>query len=182
MNDDLEKYIEKAKELGAYDAKIIDVNTIEIAAWTIMKCKFGCNNYNKSNCCPPNAPSYKETREIINCYNKALLIQCKLDSDSAAEVVAGMDLSSTTKIIVDMEKSIFLSGDYKAFGFGAGPCKLCEKCDIGNCRHPNEARPSMEACGIDVFATIRANGFPIGVLKDKNGKDQINCYGLVLIG
>ncbi|MEY8001396.1 DUF2284 domain-containing protein [Clostridium sp. Mt-5] len=170
MKNDLETYVEKAKELGAHDAKIIDTNTIEIAAWTIMKCKFGCGNYNKSNCCPPNAPSYKETREIIDCYNKALLIQCRLD------------LGSTTKIAVEMERVIFLSGDYKAFGFGAGPCKLCEKCDIGNCRHPNEARPSMEACGIDVFATIRANGFPIGVLKDKNGKDQINCYGLVLIG
>ncbi|MCC9296090.1 DUF2284 domain-containing protein [Clostridium sp. MT-14] len=169
MKDDLKKYIEVAKELGAYDAKIIDTDTIETAAWTIMKCKFGCGNYNRSNCCPPKAPSYKETQQIIDCYDKAILIQCK------------MDLASTTKIAVEIEKNIFLSGYYKAFGFGAGPCKLCEECDMGNCRHPGEARPSMEACGIDVFATIKANGFPIGVLKNKERKDQLNCYGLVLI-
>lgn len=169
MKDDLKKYIEMAKKLGAHDAKIIDTDTVETAAWTIMKCKFGCKNYNRSNCCPPRAPSYGDTQDIIDCYSSALLIQCKLD------------LVSTTKIVVEMERKIFLDGYYKAFGFGAGPCKLCEECDIGNCRHPAEARPSMEACGIDVFATIKANGFPIGVLKDKNGEDKINCYGLVLV-
>jgi hypothetical protein len=37
----------------------------------------------------------------------------------------------------------------------------------------------MEACGIDVFATARANGFPIGVVLDETS-DQ-NYFGLVLI-
>jgi hypothetical protein len=38
---------------------------------------------------------------------------------------------------------------------------------------------SMESCGIDVYATIRANGFPIEVVKDRAGEQ--NYYGLVLI-
>jgi hypothetical protein len=37
----------------------------------------------------------------------------------------------------------------------------------------------MEACGIDVYATARANAFPIEVVRDETG-DQ-NYYGLVLI-
>jgi hypothetical protein len=37
----------------------------------------------------------------------------------------------------------------------------------------------MEACGIDVFATVRANGFPIEVVRD-DSSDQ-NYYGLILI-
>jgi hypothetical protein len=37
----------------------------------------------------------------------------------------------------------------------------------------------MEACGIDVFATARANGFPIEVLTDRSCPE--NCYGLLLI-
>ena len=37
----------------------------------------------------------------------------------------------------------------------------------------------MEACGIDVYATARANGYPIQVVRDR---DEIpNRYGLVLI-
>jgi hypothetical protein len=37
----------------------------------------------------------------------------------------------------------------------------------------------MEACGIDVYATARAAGMPIEVVKDY-GDDQ-NYYGLVLM-
>jgi hypothetical protein len=37
----------------------------------------------------------------------------------------------------------------------------------------------MEACGIDVFSTVRAHGFPIAVLKTTH--DKPNYYGLVLI-
>jgi hypothetical protein len=37
----------------------------------------------------------------------------------------------------------------------------------------------MEACGIDVFSTVKANGFPIGVLKTETC--QGNYYGIVLI-
>ncbi|MGB9804392.1 DUF2284 domain-containing protein, partial [Desulfofundulus sp.] len=35
----------------------------------------------------------------------------------------------------------------------------CEECNTeGACRRPVEARPSLEACGIDVFQTARSNG------------------------
>ncbi len=37
----------------------------------------------------------------------------------------------------------------------------------------------MEACGIDVYATARGNGFPIEVVKDET--DDQNYYGVVLI-
>ncbi|HID55545.1 TPA: hypothetical protein EYP37_03380, partial [Candidatus Poribacteria bacterium] len=34
------------------------------------------------------------------------------------------------------------------------------------CRHPRQARPSMEACGIDVYRTAKTAGFPIEVVRD----------------
>jgi hypothetical protein len=37
----------------------------------------------------------------------------------------------------------------------------------------------MEACGIDVYATVRANGYPIKVVKTYDCKG--NYYGVVLI-
>jgi hypothetical protein len=33
-------------------------------------------------------------------------------------------------------------------------------------RHPEQARPAMEACGIDVFSTVRKAGLPIEVVSD----------------
>jgi len=77
-----------------------------------------------------------------------------------------------------LEQEIFLDGYYKAFGMGAGPCQLCSKCGKF-CRHPEKTRPSMEACGIDVYSTVRANGYPIKVVSSANCKG--NYYGIVLI-
>ncbi|MBN2512217.1 MAG: hypothetical protein JXB18_04710 [Sedimentisphaerales bacterium] len=37
----------------------------------------------------------------------------------------------------------------------------------------------MEACGIDVYATVWANGYPIEVVKTYDGKGS--SYGVVLI-
>ena len=84
-----------------------------------------------------------------------------------------------TKIVAALEREIFLSGFYKALGFGAGPCRLCKECNFEGCLRTDDARPAMEACGIDVFATARANGFPIAVVTDGSCED--NYYGLVLI-
>jgi hypothetical protein len=37
----------------------------------------------------------------------------------------------------------------------------------------------MEACGIDVFATARGNGFSIAVVTDR--KDSQHYFGIVLL-
>jgi predicted metal-binding protein len=132
-----------------------------------MKCQFGCGGFNSSLCCPPHSPKPEETGEVIACYRRALLIHCKSDV-------------RPTPIVVELEREIFLEGFYRALGLGAGPCRVCnKKCNLQECVRPAEARPSMEACGIDVFATVRANGFPIEVLKEYSCEE--NCYGLVLI-
>jgi len=105
-------------------------------------------------------------QEVIDCYSRALLIHCKGNV-------------SPTRIVTALEREIFLAGFYKALGLGAGPCRVCEKCNLKKCIEPEKARPSMEACGIDVYATARANGYPIQVLKDHSCEE--NCYGLILI-
>ena len=68
------------------------------------------------------------------------------------------------RIAVALETELFLSGFYKAFGLGSGPCDLCDSCAFDEvCRHPQDARPAMEDCGIDVFATACKHGFTISV-------------------
>jgi hypothetical protein len=37
----------------------------------------------------------------------------------------------------------------------------------------------MEACGIDVFATVREHGLPISVVRNRN--EERNIFGLVLV-
>ena len=82
--------------------------------------------------------------------------------------------------MADLERELFLDGYYKAFGMASGPCELCRTCDPARgCRHPYQARPSMEACGIDVYQTARNNGFRLEVVRSE---DCLCAFvGLVLI-
>ena len=83
-------------------------------------------------------------------------------------------------LIAKLERKAFLSGFYKAFGFACGPCELCPACAFEKgCRHSDQARPAMEACGIDVFRTAREAGFPIKVVTSRSC--QANYYGLLLL-
>ena len=159
------KYIKRSKELGAIEARVILTKTIVAAEWVRMKCQFGCNGFGQSLTCPPYSPTPDLTRRMLTYYKHALLVH-------------GNEYTNIHAIIPKLEQEIFLDGYFKAFGMGAGPCQLCEKC-AKSCRHPDKTRPSMEACGIDVYTTVRSNGFPIKVLKASNYKG--NYYGIVLI-
>jgi Predicted metal-binding protein len=165
-----DKFVKKAVTLGADDAKIIETDTIVTAPWVVWKCRFGCDGYNSSLCCPPNTPDYRETREMVDSYEKALLVHVHGD---------GSHIEDIKEIVVTLERDIFLSGYYKAFALGAGPCSLCGECSMDVCRHAEKARPSMESCGIDVFSTARNNGYKIEVVEDY--ADKMNRFGLVLI-
>jgi predicted metal-binding protein len=169
-----ERFIEMAVELGANDAKIIKIDSIVTAAWVRWKCRYGCGGYGNSLCCPPNSPTYSETRELVDCYKNALLVHFTHDPENATE-----DPTDPTIVVTTLEREIFLAGYYKAFALGAGPCRLCAECTMKECRHAEIARPSMESCGIDVFSTVWNNGYHIEVLKDRPYK--MNRFGLILI-
>ncbi len=159
------KYIARARELRATDATIIPANSIVTAEWVRVKCQYGCGGYGRSLACPPFTPTPEQTRKILAHYNDSLLVHVD-------------EMIDLNKIVYTLEKEIFFDGYYKAFCMGAGPCERCEVCPEF-CQHPDEVRPSMEACGIDVFSTVRTQGFPIQVLKTR--KCKYNFYGVILI-
>ena len=163
---DLQAFVQRAVELGATEAKVIDPATVVTAAWVRWKCRFGCGGYGSSLCCPPHSPTPEETRKLLDCYQRAVLVHCKPGQRPKVVVAA-------------LEREVFLAGFYRAFALGEGPCHLCEECNLERCSHPQEARPAMEACGIDVFATARGNGYPIEVVTDHECEQ--NYYGLVLV-
>ncbi|MDQ7778447.1 MAG: DUF2284 domain-containing protein [Planctomycetota bacterium] len=159
----------RACELGADKAKVIDAGTIVTASWVRWKCQYGCGGYRKRLCCPPNTPTPEQTAQMLSGYRRGVLM-----------TVTGAKAADISKIAVALEREAFLAGCYKAFAFGAGPCRLCPKCDpAGRCRHPYEARPAMEACGIDVYATVCGNGWKIEVVRSED--DIPNYFALTMI-
>jgi predicted metal-binding protein len=168
----LEGYCKKALEMGLDGAKIIKPRSIVTADWVRMKCQFGCSGFGQGYCCPPYTPTPEVTRRVIDSYHKAILLHRRLRKRERSR--------SLTQTVARLEREIFLEGYYKAWSMGAGPCRLCQTCDTtAPCQHGAEARPSMEACGIDVFKTARDNGFRIDVVRSYD--DERNCYGVVLV-
>ncbi len=165
-----EKFVKKALKLGVDDAKIIKTDSIVTEPWVSWKCRYGCDGYNSSLCCPPNTPTYKETRELLDSYENALLLHVKSDYEHRKDM---------TDIAATLERDVFLAGYHKAFALGCGPCNLCGECSMTVCRHAEKARPSLESCGVDVFTTARNNGLPIEVLTDTSC--EMNRYAVVLI-
>ena len=162
----MDKYKQMLLNMGSDSITIINTQSIITAPWTFYKCQFGCGRYGKSWSCPPKSPSYKKTQEIIDSYKKAILFRCH-------------DMSIVTDIAVNVAKEMFLDGYYKAIAFGSGPCMRCKECNTNVCNFPGKIVPAMEACEIDVFQTVRNNGYEITTLKSKN--DIQNHFGLILV-
>ena len=168
----LEIYGKQAMELGVDGVKVIDPRSIVTAEWVRLKCQFGCPIFGRNLCCPPHTPTPEVTRKVIDSYKKAILLHGRLKK--------GERLKGFNENVVRLEIEIFLDGYYKAWSMGSGPCRLCKECDPnGPCKHGYEARPSMEACGIDVFKTARDNGFPVEVVRTRD--EEINIFGLILV-
>jgi len=162
-------FIKRACELGAKEATVISPQQVFTAEWVRRKCQYGCDGFGEHLTCPPYSPTPQETRRMLDEYKTAILIH-----------VPSNKRTSTKRIVSTLEREAFLSGYYKAFGMGSGPCSLCETCNVQKtCKHTEEARPSMEACGIDVFRTARTAGYPIEVVFDHNCSQ--NYYGLLLL-
>ncbi|MEM3436977.1 MAG: DUF2284 domain-containing protein [Nitrososphaerales archaeon] len=184
--EDLTKFCEVARKLGASDAKIISTNNIIINDRTRLKCQYGCPFYNHYLTCPPFSPTPEQTRKFVKEYNWALLFTMRLSS----EVPEGVFKSGThsiknmailQKIAAELERQIFLSGYQSAFAMVCGPCLLCDECILqpGKCKNPNIARPAMESLGIDVEGTIKKAGYKPKVYTSTN--EAFNVYGMVLI-
>jgi len=153
---------------GAVEAVIVSPADVETAAWVRLKCQYGCDGYGQCLVCPPYSPTPEQTRTILDCYRRAVLVQFA-------------DWSDTKEQISSLERTVFLRGAWKAFGMGAGPCTFCENCPLkqGGCLHTEKARPAMEACGIDVYTTVRRAGLPIEVVR--NRRQCPHYYSLLLV-
>ena len=179
MNDaDLKEYCARAVERGATHAKQIHPSSVVTAPWVLLKCQSGCSSYDKSYFCPPHTSTPEQTRAIIDSYHRAILFHIEAPKTPDR----GKRFKKYFGMLTDLEEDMFKDGFYKAFVYLAGPCHLCKECarlEGVPCKFRDRARPSMEACGIDVYQTVRNNGFFIETLREKAQTQNIYCLTLV---
>ena len=164
---------------GFSDFRWIDPRSIVIAQWVRMKCRFGCGEYGKTACCPPNTPTVGECERFVREYKRAAVFHFEKSVARPEDRHAwsrGVNLK-----LVKLEREVFLSGHVKAFLLAMDSCNICSMCvgDPALCKEPRKARPSAEAMAVDVYSTVLRAGYPIEVLADF--KQMMNRYAILLV-
>lgn len=179
LPQDLEKYRQRALDLGATQAKIISAQEIVVDDRVPLKCQIPrCFGYGAGAHCPPHTLKPAELREILRLYEWAILMIKEVPPEIIVRDKATIKervnaYQQMFKIVSELESLAFYDGHYLAFGFGAGSCRHtfcgqqenCQAFEGKRCRFPLLARPSMEAVGIDVYKMVAQAGwdiYPIG--------------------
>jgi len=180
MNKESKQQLEKLfQEYGYSDFKWINPKDIVVSQWVRMKCIFGCNEYGKNACCPPNAPSITECERFFREYSTVAVFHFSKQVDKSED-----RHEWTRKInspLLELEQKVFLSGYQKAFLLFMDSCCFCKQCvsERSDCKNPRQARPTPEGLGMDVFQTVRKIGYPIEVLSDY--EKRMNRYAFLMV-
>ena len=197
-NEKLELLLTELRKIHP-DIRLICTDDIVVADWVRLKCRYGCRAYGKHLCCPPFAPSPEEMRRVVSEYRTAILARFEAKPGPGTDPVhlhhyLWDSIAHLHDTVYRLEIAAFLFGCYKALGFYALPCTLCETCvaeemqergeeinplDILRCRHKDRMRPSMEGCGVDVFKTLENAGYSPKVIRSYS--ERIILFGMVLL-
>ncbi len=162
-----ESLCDRAVELGASEAKLIDTEQVVFDPRSFLKCRFGCNRWGRFWTCPPHLLlGPEEFMKAFDKYRKAIIIKT---SDPKAGQEIGLAIE---------KEAMLLHGCMYAFAMIL--CVQCEECAYPQpCRFPHVARPSMDAYGIDIGKTLEPLGFKVEF--DVEGKLVPAWYGMVLL-
>ena len=199
LQPDLEKYRQRALELGAADARIITSDVVIVDERVAAKCCYPkCGSYGTNANCPPYAMDVERVRKVVDRFSYAIFIRLEVPSEEMAgkEVLRQRSqIPSQIKIheiVSRIEAEAFYDGYHLALGFGGGSCKQafcphdeCSALISGQpCRHPLRARASMEAVGMDAFrmaAKVDWDVYPIGRILSSEDVPHGTRLGIVLI-
>jgi len=206
----IEDIAKRYKNKATGDAKIIKTEDIVMDMRVRWKCIIPtCFGYGSSPHCPPNSPTYEEMKEIVSNYKYAIMvkysprIRTMIMPRYARE---GIQVANEVGELVSMvEAEAGYMGYYLAMGFKGGPCGFCgilspeyiadfvlgrdlPRCAVLEgkmCNHFLQARPALEACSVDVFATAKKAGWdPPYIIMPEHPRKSVPCvswYGIVLL-
>jgi predicted metal-binding protein len=186
LEKNLQSIISLLKEQGASDVVLINTADIVVDERVRLKCRVPvCDSYNKNLMCPPYVPPVAEFQKTLKKYEQGILLQVSAELNekyaSAPTEEVFLPARKLHELVNAGEKEAFTAGFRFAAGFIGGCCRLCDECVAVHggmhCRFPFKARPSMEAMGIDVMATVEkadlSVSFPIS--------NRVTWTGLILL-
>ncbi len=182
LRRDLERFRQKALELGASAAEVIPASDVVVQERVWLKCLVPlCHMAGTTPHCPPNTPQPDFVRKALSQYRWAVLF--KRDVGPLEEYVAtsaaqqkerpGLAVAKNFhrkiyELVGHLEVYAQTEGYDLAMGFACGSCRInlcngapCAFIEKGDCRFSMQARPSMEGVGIDVFDLCNKVGWDV---------------------
>ena len=172
--------VKKALECGATKAEVIFQTGIVVSASFRKICEGnGCGKYNRCYMCPPDVGDIHRLMTSVKRYPQGLLYQTihqiEDSFDFEGMMQAGKNHMSCSQRLQQALVPVLGNG---ILHLSCGGCRLCDACakpENKPCRFPEQALPSMESYGIDVYKTAQPTD-----LKYINGTDTVTYFGLVL--
>ena len=151
-----------------------------------------CPSYGLAPGCPPHAPSVQAFRKDLAAYRQILVF--KIDAPMADLLgEKRLEIARTIHRLAATLEGLAQRSGLRARGMAAGSCKelFCgaeQACVVLSqamgCRHPDFARPSISAVGVDFAALAGKLGWPFGPLPSAPPDTPVMglMAGLVLLG
>ena len=191
---DTDILVQYALGLGVSDAVILPADVVSVEDHLADYChEPRCPGYGQAANCPPHVAGPLAFRRQLKGYEHALVFKF----DVPTEVLLSDDRLEIARLVHETAASIaklaWASGYRKAEGLAAGSCKqlFCaeyEDCSVlssgGDCRFPNQARPSMSGLGINVFELAQASGWQMNKITSESDPDDVPMglmAGMVLL-
>lgn len=177
-NSDRESLLAFLKEKNAMAEGIfIDPNDLVFEESVKMNCYY-CGKYNNNWRCPPNLPDV-DFRKMMSEYEAGLFVALTYPIGSTEDFDTVRTESSVTlhKLLLALEKWMWVHNSSTAISFTAGSCKLCKGgCGKDRCNNPYMSRSPLEATGVNVVKSARKYGIDIKFPADK----KMMRVGLIL--
>lgn len=174
-----EHLIKAALHAGAARATVIPGGQVVLSSAFRDMCQANaCGKYRKCYMCPPDVGEIEGLMAIVRGYPMALAYQSISPLEDSFDF-EGMEAAGLKHVRLSQRlgkalKELLVPG---YLHLTCGGCRLCESClkpEGLPCRFPDEAMPSVESYGIDVYNTVKGTG-----LKYINGTNTVTYFGMV---
>ena len=150
-----------AKEAGFTNVAPLDAATIELKDEVRDMCNANaCRVYGKNWSCPPACGELKDLRAQVGQYHGGILVQTVGDVEDSMDFEGMMEAEAAHKAHFLALHEKLLERWPNLLALGAGTCTRCRECTYPDapCRFPDKRFSSMEAYGMVVMETCKANG------------------------
>lgn len=164
-----EKYLDLALKEGADSAYPFEIGDVCFDPRTVLKCRFGCEDYGKHYYCPNN-PKLADVEQSIRLFGNY----------KGGIIIRTVDKKEAQRISLAVEREAMRNGN--SFALSLSSCALCEVCACGAggaCPHKRDARPAFHTVGVDVVSTVKRLGAAMS--ESREGKTVYFWFAAVFI-